>query len=70
MTVNEPEKPPFRWWPPNRVLMEGVRDVCLFMIGAAGLFHETAIAQSSDPQLLAIFAACLGLPFIIRKNGS
>jgi hypothetical protein len=50
--------------------MEGARDVCLFIIGTAGLFHETAIAPSSDAQLLAIFAACLGLPFIIRKNGS
>jgi hypothetical protein len=48
-----------------------VRDVLLFLVGAAGVFHETVIENAERPQLLILFAACLGLPafFPIAKRG-
>ncbi len=68
MTAESPQKPPFQWWPPTRPLMLGLRDISLFVIGAVGLYHETFVVQSSEAQLLAIFGACLGLPFFLRKD--
>lgn len=43
------------WWP-------AVRDILLFIVGAAGVAHETIVSQAERPTLLLLFAACLGLP--------
>lgn len=47
----------------------GCRDVALFFGGLAGLYHETYVVAASDPQLLVLFAAMIGLPAFIRKDG-
>lgn len=45
-----------------------IRDVILFFVGLSGVVHETAISQSSDPQLLLLFAAMMGLPAFLRAD--
>lgn len=45
------------------------RDVILFATGLLGVLHETLIAQGERPSLLILFAAMLGLPLYLRKNG-
>jgi len=50
------------WWP-------HVRDVILFFAGLAGVAVETFKADT-DPQLLILFAGMMGLPLVIRKDGS
>jgi hypothetical protein len=49
------------WWPPSR-------DLILFLVGLAGVAHETIISASPDPTLLLIFGAMLGLPAFLRKD--
>jgi uncharacterized membrane protein YccC len=46
----------------------GIRDIALFLGGLIGLYHETFVIPSSDPQLLVLFAAMIGLPAFIRKD--
>lgn len=45
------------------------RDVVLMAAGLAGVAHETVIYQGERPSLLILFAAMLGLPALLRKNG-
>jgi hypothetical protein len=40
----------------------------LFGTGLLGIFHETVISPSSDPQLLLLFAAMCGLPAFIQRD--
>ena len=44
------------------------RDLALFLTGIAGIFHETVISQSSDPQLLVLFASMIGLPTVLARD--
>lgn len=44
------------------------RDGLLFVVGLAGIIHETVIAQSSDPQLLVLFGAMIGLPVFLARD--
>lgn len=44
------------------------RDLALFVTGLAGIIHETVIAPSSDPQLLMLFAAMIGLPAVLARD--
>lgn len=38
------------------------RDLVLFAVGVAGIVWSTVIEEVDRPYLLAIFAACVGLP--------
>ena len=58
MVLTEPRS---FWWPPSR-------DLVLFLVGLAGVAHETLIAPTADPTLLVIFAGMLGLPAFLRKD--
>lgn len=49
------------------------RDIALFVVGMAGIAHETLISAHAQQSLLIVFAAMVGLPFVIRgerKNGN
>lgn len=41
----------------------------LFIVGLVGVLHETFIEHSERPSLLILYAAMLGLPLYLRKNG-
>jgi hypothetical protein len=45
------------------------RDTILFVSGLAGVIHETLFAVTDRPELLLLFAAMMGLPAFLRKNG-
>lgn len=45
-----------------------IRDVVLFLGGLGGVAHETLVAEVSDPQLLILFAAMMGLPAFLRGD--
>lgn len=45
-----------------------LRDIALFTVGLLGIVHETAFTQSSDPQLLVLFAAMCGLPAFLGRD--
>lgn len=45
------------------------RDVVLFVAGLAGVMHETISYPGERPALLVLFAAMMGLPWYLRKNG-
>lgn len=45
-----------------------VRDIALFITGIAGIAHETLIAHTAQQSLLIVFAAMIGLPFVIRGD--
>jgi hypothetical protein len=49
---------------------EFARDILLFVAGLIGIFYEL-VAGTSEPGLLVIFAAMLGLPITLRggKDG-
>lgn len=57
-----------QWWPPSREFLMGIRDIALFLGGLIGLYHETFVIPSSDPELLVLFATMIGLPAFIRKD--
>lgn len=44
------------------------RDLILFFAGLVGIFYELLIGVN-DPGLLVIFAAMLGLPITLHRNG-
>ena len=46
-----------------------IRDIALFVAGLAGVAHETLIEKADRPQLLLLFAAMIGLPSVLRRNG-
>ena len=54
------------------VIIRLIFDVTTFLLGVVGVLHETLVAQVERPWLLAVFAACLGLPAVIphAKRGS
>lgn len=45
------------------------RDLVLFGVGVGGVVHETIVYSGERPSLLILFAACMGLPLYLRKNG-
>jgi hypothetical protein len=45
------------------------RDAILFFAGLAGVIHETLFAVTDRPDLLLLFAAMMGLPLYLRRNG-
>jgi hypothetical protein len=47
---------------------QSFRDVILFFGGLAGVVHETVIAPTPEPTLLAVFAAMMGLPAFLRSD--
>lgn len=44
------------------------RDVVLFVLGTAGIVHETVIAERERPVLIVLFAAMVGLTGVIRST--
>jgi hypothetical protein len=44
-----------------------IRDVALFLVGIGGVAWET-IHGPADPSLLVLFAGCLGLPIMLRRD--
>lgn len=44
------------------------RDMALFAVGLAGVFHETLVATKERPTLLILFAAMLGLPAFLKSD--
>jgi hypothetical protein len=44
------------------------RDLTLFIVGLGGIIHETVVAPSSDPQLLVLFGAMIGLPAFLARD--
>ncbi len=65
MTDASPSNGGGRW--PS--LWSALRDVALVVLGATIAIHETVIAETSDPALLALAAALLGLPLVVRAEG-
>lgn len=45
------------------------RDLVLFLAGIGGVFHETVLATQERPTLLILFAAMMGLPAFLQKDG-
>jgi hypothetical protein len=45
-----------------------IRDVALFILGAAVIVHETMIADQPDPTLVMFAAGAMGLPFVMRRD--
>jgi hypothetical protein len=45
---------------PRRIKV--TRNTLLFIVGVAGVAHETLLSSVDRPTLLLLFAACLGLP--------
>jgi len=45
------------------------RDTALLAGGLLGVFHETVIQNGQRPSLLVLFAAMMGLPLYLRRNG-
>ena len=45
------------------------RDAVLFTVGLLGVAHETLVYQGERPSLLILFAAMMGLPLVLRRNG-
>ena len=50
-------------------LWRHLRDVLLFCGGLAGTAHETLSSRPAQPVLLALYAAMMGLPLWLRKDG-
>lgn len=44
------------------------RDITLFVIGIAGIIHETAFTGVDRPGLLVLFGAMVGLPAFLRTD--
>lgn len=44
------------------------RDATLFMVGLAGVLHETLISKVDRPTLLLLFAGMIGLPTFLRGD--
>lgn len=44
------------------------RDGVLFLVGLAGIIHETLLSDSDRPTLLLLFAAMVGLPAFLRQD--
>jgi hypothetical protein len=44
------------------------QDSILFIVGLAGIIHETAISDTAEPVLIAAFCAMCGLPFVRAKD--
>lgn len=44
------------------------RDVVLFVMGAAGIVHETVFTRQERPVLIILFAAMVGLTGVIRST--
>lgn len=44
------------------------RDTVIFLVGLAGIVHETLIALEERPFLLALFAAMIGLTGVLRAE--
>lgn len=44
------------------------RDTVLFVVGLAGLLHETLVANIERPYLATIFAGFMGAPLFLRKD--
>lgn len=44
------------------------RDGVLFVVGLAGIAHETVVMNAERPSLLVLFAGMVGLPAFIRKD--
>ena len=49
------------WWPT-------VRDMLLFVGGAAGVAHEALGREVERPTLLLLYAAAMGLPAFLRSD--
>ena len=45
------------------------RDTILFVSVLAGVAYETFFENSDRPSLIILFAAMMGLPLYLRKNG-
>lgn len=41
----------------------------LFVAGLVGVLHETLLYEGERPSLLILFAAMMGLPLVLRRNG-
>jgi hypothetical protein len=64
------QRPP-KWWEDEARLgrwARAARDLLLLAAGLVGLYHETFVVAASDPQLLILFAAMIGLPAFIRAD--
>jgi hypothetical protein len=46
------------------------RDTILFIVGLAGIFHETVISEDERAALLVLFATMIGLPAFLRSDES
>jgi len=46
---------------------ENVRDIVLLVLGTIGFLHELLFGRITErPLMLALIAACLGLPLVLR----
>ena len=56
--------------PPRKPLIDrDLRDAVLFVVGLVGVLHEIFFTGPERPTLLLLFAAMMGLPFLLRANG-
>jgi hypothetical protein len=47
-----------------------IRDAILFFVGLGGVIYVTVFDQTDRPTLLFLFAAMMGLPLYLRRNGN
>ena len=45
-----------------------LREIVLFIGGAAGVCYETLGKANPDPSLLVVFAGMMGLPIMLHKD--
>ncbi len=46
------------------------RDTVLFIVGLAGVAHETLLRNADRPTLLLLFGAMIGLPSFLGRDSS
>lgn len=44
----------------RKLSWKAFRETVLFLAGLAGVYHQTVVAASADPWLLALFASMMG----------
>lgn len=54
--------------PSSRWTIRVTRNSILFVVGLAGVAHETLVNDSDRPTLLLLFAAMIGLPAFLTRD--
>lgn len=54
--------------PQHLKITRDLRNIILLVAGLAGTAHETLVSKGERPTLLFLFAAMMGLPYVLRSD--